>query len=62
MDLDNGVEKNIKLLADVKNKRIRDLSACVLKRPRHDHIVKILDKMKVKINFITDGDIAGALM
>ena len=61
MDLDNGVEKNIKLLADAKNKRIRDLSACVLKRPRHDHIVKILDKMKVKINFITDGDIAGAL-
>ena len=32
-----------------------------LKRPRHDHIVKELNKMNVKINYITDGDIAGAL-
>ena len=61
MDIDNGVEKNIKLLAEAKNKKISDLRACVLKRPRHDHIVEVLSKMKVKINYITDGDIAGAL-
>ena len=61
MDIDNSVEKNIRLLADAKNKQISNLSACVLKRPRHDHIVKELNKLNVKINFITDGDIAGAL-
>ena len=61
MDLDNGVEKNMKLLAEAKNKKINELNACVLKRDRHKHIVEILTKMKVKINFITDGDIAGAL-
>ena len=61
MDLDNDVEKNIKLLAEAKNKKISDIKACVLDRPRHDHIVKIFDKLRVKINFITDGDIAGAL-
>jgi fructose-1,6-bisphosphatase II / sedoheptulose-1,7-bisphosphatase len=61
LDLDNGVEKNIKILAEAKNKKISELSACVLKRPRHDHIVKELTKLNVKINFITDGDIAGAL-
>ena len=61
LDLDNGVEKNIKLLACAKKKKISDLCACVLKRPRHDHIVKELTKMNVKINYITDGDIAGAL-
>ena len=61
LDLDNGVEKNIRLLAEAKNKRISDLKACVLKRPRHDHIVEELNKLNVKINFITDGDIAGAL-
>ena len=60
-DLDYGVEKNIKLLAEAKNKKASELKACVLKRPRHEHIVKILNKMKVKINYITDGDIAGAL-
>ena len=61
MDIDNGVEKNIKILAEAKNKKISEIQACVLKRPRHDHIVKVLNDLKVKINFITDGDIAGAL-
>ena len=61
MDLDYGVEKNIKLLSEAKNKKIADINACVLKRPRHDKIVKDLEKMNVNINYITDGDIAGAL-
>jgi fructose-1,6-bisphosphatase II / sedoheptulose-1,7-bisphosphatase len=61
MDIDNGVEKNIKLLAEAKKKKISDINVCVLKRPRHDYIVKELTKMNVNINYITDGDIAGAL-
>ena len=61
LDLDNSVEKNINLLAQAKNKKISEISACVMKRTRHDHIIKTLEQMKVKINFITDGDIAGGL-
>ena len=61
LDLDNSIEKNIELLADAKKKKINELSACVLKRTRHNHIVEVLTKMGVNINFITDGDIAGAL-
>jgi len=61
MDLDNDVEKNIKLLAEAKGKNISDINVCVLKRPRHDNIVKKLTKLNVNINYITDGDIAGAL-
>ena len=61
MDIDNDVEKNIRLLAEAKSKNISDINACVLKRPRHDKIVKELTKLNVKINYITDGDIAGAL-
>jgi fructose-1,6-bisphosphatase II / sedoheptulose-1,7-bisphosphatase len=61
MDIDNGVTKNIRLLAEAKKKQIADLKVCVLKRPRHDHIVKELNALNVKINYITDGDIAGAL-
>ncbi len=61
LDLDNGVEKNIKLLAEAKNKKVSQINACVLKRPRHDLIIKELTKLNVKINYITDGDIAGAL-
>jgi len=61
LDLDNSVEKNINLLAEAKNKKPSELNACVMKRPRHDQIVKILESMGVNINFITDGDIAGGL-
>ena len=61
LDLDNGVEKNIKLLAEAKNKKISNLSACVMQRARHKHIIDELLRLNVKINFITDGDIAGVL-
>ncbi|MEC8074004.1 MAG: class II fructose-bisphosphatase [Pseudomonadota bacterium] len=61
LDIDNGVENNIKLLAKAKNKKISELNACVLKRPRHDHIIQTLNKLNVNINFISDGDIAGVL-
>jgi fructose-1,6-bisphosphatase II / sedoheptulose-1,7-bisphosphatase len=61
LDLDNSVEKNIKLLADAQKKKVSDLRACVLKRPRHSYIIRELTKMDVQINYITDGDIAGAL-
>jgi fructose-1,6-bisphosphatase II / sedoheptulose-1,7-bisphosphatase len=61
MNIDNGVKKNIKLLAEAKNKNVNEINACVLKRPRHDKIVEELEEMNVNINYITDGDIAGAL-
>ena len=61
LDLDNTVEQNINLLAEAKRKKPSELSACVMKRARHEHIIKALEKMNVKINYITDGDIAGGL-
>ena len=61
IDLDNDVEKNIKLLADAKNTSPDKLTACVLKRPRHDKIVESLNSLKVKIKFITDGDVLGVI-
>jgi fructose-1,6-bisphosphatase II / sedoheptulose-1,7-bisphosphatase len=61
LNLNNTVEKNINLLAEARNKKPNELSACVLKRDRHNKIVEKLSKMNVNINFITDGDISGAL-
>ena len=61
VDLDFSVKKNIELLSKSKNIEPRELTACVLKRSRHDSIVQTLSEMNVKINFITDGDIAGAI-
>ena len=61
IDLDFSIEKNIKLLADFKNVKTRELTACVLKRHRHDSIIKSLKEMEVKINFISDGDVSGVI-
>ena len=61
VDLDFSVKKNIELLSKSKNIEPSELTACVLKRSRHDSIVKALSEMNVKINFITDGDVSGAI-
>jgi len=61
LDLDFSVKKNIKLLAEAKNIETSKLTACVLKRPRHDAIIKNLSELGVNINFITDGDVSGVI-
>ena len=61
IDLDNSVEKNIKLLADAKKTKPDEITACILKRPRHDKIISSLNKLNVKINFIQDGDVTGVI-
>tara|TARA_B100001121_G_scaffold308341_1_gene332119 strand:- start:222 stop:1169 length:948 start_codon:yes stop_codon:yes gene_type:complete len=62
IDLDNSVEKNIKNLADFKNKNINEISVCLLNRARHSEIIKTLKKLKVNIKLISDGDVTGALL
>ena len=61
IDLDLDVKKNIELLAKAKNTKPEKLTVCVLNRPRHHSIVKSLNSIGVKINFITDGDISGVI-
>ncbi len=61
LDLDNSIEKNIKLLSEAKKKKIDEITACLLKRPRHEKIVKSLNKLNVKIKYIDDGDVSGAI-
>ena len=54
---------NIELFLNPKIKNLppNELTACVLKRPRHEYIVKILNEMGVKIKFIADGDVYGVI-
>ncbi len=61
VDLDNSVEKNIKLLAEAKNTKPEKITACVLKRSRHNKIIESLNALNVKINFIQDGDVTGVI-
>ena len=61
-DLDFSIEKNIKNIADAKNKDITKLTACLLDRPRHRKIIDKLKKLKVNLKLISDGDVSGALL
>ena len=61
IDLDNPLKKNISNLADFMDKDISSITACVMDRPRHKHLIEELRILKVKIKLITDGDVLGAI-
>ncbi len=61
LNLDFSLKKNIELLSEAKNKKPSELTACILKRPRHDKIIETFNSIGVKIKFITDGDVSGAI-
>ena len=62
LDLDHSVEKNIKNYTDASNKKIEEITVCLLNRPRHNKIIDELNRLKVNIKYISDGDISGALL
>ena len=62
IDLDYSVKKNIYNLAEFKNKKPENLTACILDRPRHKTIINELKKLNVNLKLITDGDVSGALL
>ena len=62
IDLDFSVKQNISNLSDYLNKNPENLTACILNRPRHKEIIDELNKLKVNLKLITDGDVSGALL
>ena len=62
IDLDFSVKKNIYNLAEFKNKKPNELTACILDRPRHKEIIEELKKLEVNLKLISDGDVSGALL
>ena len=39
-----------------------DVTVCILDRPRHEDLVREVREAGARIKFITDGDVAGAVM
>ncbi len=62
IDLDFTVKQNIFNLSDYLNKNPENLTACILDRPRHKKIIDELNKLKVNLKLINDGDVSGALL
>ena len=62
VDLDFSIEKNIKNIADSRNKDLKNITACILDRPRHKTIINKLKELNVNLRLLRDGDISGALL
>ena len=61
IDLDATVTENLHRIAGAKRERIRDLTAVVLDRPRHDELIDEIRTAGARIRLIADGDVAGAI-
>ena len=61
VDLDNSPEQNLKNLAEAKGKRITDVVACILDRPRHMDLIKAVRDTGARILLISDGDVSGVM-
>jgi fructose-1,6-bisphosphatase II / sedoheptulose-1,7-bisphosphatase len=61
VDLDADTAENIIALARAKGVDPQEITACVLDRPRHAHIIEGVRKAGGAVRLITDGDIAGVI-
>jgi fructose-1,6-bisphosphatase II len=62
VDLTATAEENIRAVAKAKGISPRDVTVCVLDRPRHDTLVDEIRATGARVKLIADGDVAGAVM
>jgi fructose-1,6-bisphosphatase II / sedoheptulose-1,7-bisphosphatase len=61
VELDAPAETNILNLAKAKGVRPQEISACILDRPRHAHLIEGARKAGAAVKLISDGDVAGVI-
>jgi fructose-1,6-bisphosphatase II len=62
VDIRYPVAENIHQVAKAKGSAAEDVTVVVLDRPRHGSLVEEIRATGARIKFITDGDVAGAIM
>ena len=62
IDITAPIEANLEAIARAKNEKVGDLTVCILDRQRHDGLVEKVRASGARIKFISDGDVAGAIM
>ncbi|HJR40231.1 MAG TPA: class II fructose-bisphosphatase [Nocardioidaceae bacterium] len=62
VDIRYPIAENIHQVAKAKGSTPEDVTVVLLDRPRHEQIVKEIRDTGARIKFITDGDVAGAIM
>jgi fructose-1,6-bisphosphatase II / sedoheptulose-1,7-bisphosphatase len=61
IDLDMPADEAIRRVAQAKGVKPREISACVLDRPRHARLVEMVRATGASIRLIGDGDVAGII-
>ena len=62
VDITAPVAHNIQAVAKAKGAAVEDVTVCILDRPRHEDLVHEVRLAGARIKFISDGDVAGAVM
>jgi fructose-1,6-bisphosphatase II len=62
VDIDAPIADNIHAVAKAKGEKPEDVTVVILDRPRHADMVEQVRGTGARIKFITDGDVAGAIM
>ena len=62
VDIEAPIADNLAKIAKAKSERIEDLTVVILDRPRHQSMVNDIRSAGARIKFISDGDVAGAIM
>ena len=61
IDIEAPIADNLERVAKVKGSDVSDLTVIILERSRHDQLAKEVREAGARINFIPDGDVAGAI-
>ncbi|MCC3373097.1 class II fructose-bisphosphatase [Cohnella sp. REN36] len=61
LSLTDPIETTLRKAAEALGKKIPDLTVMILDRIRHESLVRCLRKAGVRIKFLSDGDVAGAM-
>ena len=61
IDLDADPKDNILALAKAKGVKPREITACIMDRPRHEKLIAAVREVGAAVRLITDGDVAGVI-
>jgi fructose-1,6-bisphosphatase II len=61
IDITRSATENLAALASAIGQPVRDLTAVILDRPRHEELISEVRATGARVRLITDGDVAGAI-
>ena len=61
VDINKSATENLQILAECLNRSIEELVVVVMKRDRHDYLIKEIREAGARVHLISDGDVSAAL-